>query len=311
MAESSAQNPSSPNITPKEELDTQERPKSLHPFLLTHQVEFTFDEITFSTNNEVALLYPSHPKTEYFETVLDFISKCCLKEAFTRAPNQFVKYLAEFWYTAKTLEESKIWDSTPTRGIRGEIWVNTIRNAIRTNYPNEYVASPSLTIVRPWFSLIGYNGEIRAKGILKKSCLPPRWRLLMAKIIECLGGMDERTQNYLPNRVFARTNLSVLVDTTKSVGDGLKISHTDLGTNEESISDEILKKRKLEDLSNLMQDIRATFFSLDSVEAEPIIISDESEKEETERYKDTHATSHDEPKDTSVLHPPSSKSVQL
>ncbi|GJZ88413.1 hypothetical protein Tco_0660195 [Tanacetum coccineum] len=34
----------------------------------------------------------------------------------------------------------------------------------------------------------GYNGEIEAKGTLKKSCLPPRWRLLMGQIIQCLGG---------------------------------------------------------------------------------------------------------------------------
>nr|GEX53991.1 retrovirus-related Pol polyprotein from transposon TNT 1-94 [Tanacetum cinerariifolium] len=39
---------------------------------------------------------------------LDFISKCCLKEAFTRAPNQYKEYLSEVWYTAKTLDESKV-----------------------------------------------------------------------------------------------------------------------------------------------------------------------------------------------------------
>ncbi|GJZ18791.1 retrovirus-related pol polyprotein from transposon TNT 1-94 [Tanacetum coccineum] len=116
------------------------------------QVEFTFDEITFTTNNEVALLYPSHPKSEYFQIVSDFISKCCLKKAFTRAPNQYKEYLSEFWYTAKALEDSKIWVSTPTRGIRREI------------------------VVRPWFATIGYSGEIGAKGTLKKSFLPPRWR---------------------------------------------------------------------------------------------------------------------------------------
>ncbi|GKG50066.1 hypothetical protein Tco_0518840, partial [Tanacetum coccineum] len=33
-----------------------------------------------------------------------------------------------------------------------------------------------------------YSGEIMAKGTLKKSFLPPRWRLLMAQIIQCLGG---------------------------------------------------------------------------------------------------------------------------
>ncbi|GKD66631.1 hypothetical protein Tco_1308739 [Tanacetum coccineum] len=46
-----------------------------------------------------------------------------------------------------------------------------------------YVPSPFITIVRPWFATIGYRGEIGAKGTLKKSCLPPRWRLLMAQTI--------------------------------------------------------------------------------------------------------------------------------
>ncbi|GJW64875.1 retrovirus-related pol polyprotein from transposon TNT 1-94 [Tanacetum coccineum] len=99
-------------------------------------VEFTFNEITFATNNKVSLL----------------------------------------------------------RGIRGEIGVNIFRIAIRANYLNEYVASPSLSVVRPRFSSIGYNGEIGATGTLKKSRLPPRWRLLMAQIIQCLwgktGGLD-------------------------------------------------------------------------------------------------------------------------
>nr|GEY77733.1 hypothetical protein [Tanacetum cinerariifolium] len=43
------------------------------------------------------------------------------KKAFTRAPNQHVKYLNELWYTAKTLEGYKIWVSTPTGGIKREI----------------------------------------------------------------------------------------------------------------------------------------------------------------------------------------------
>ncbi|GJU08928.1 putative reverse transcriptase domain-containing protein [Tanacetum coccineum] len=91
--------------------------------------------------NEVALLYPSHLNSDYFREVSNFISKCCLKEAFIRAPTQYKEYLHEFWYTAKTLDDSKIWISTPTRGIRG---------------------------------YIGYSEEIGAKGTLKKSCLPPR-----------------------------------------------------------------------------------------------------------------------------------------
>ncbi|GKA77834.1 hypothetical protein Tco_0784371 [Tanacetum coccineum] len=66
MAESSSHNASSPEITPKEELVTPDKLESLNPFLPTTHVEFTFEEIAFTTNNEVALLYPSHPNQEYF-----------------------------------------------------------------------------------------------------------------------------------------------------------------------------------------------------------------------------------------------------
>ncbi|GKD81981.1 hypothetical protein Tco_1348820, partial [Tanacetum coccineum] len=81
--------------------------------------------------------------------------------------------------------------SVPTGGIYGEVWVNTFRNAIGAHYlahSSEYVASPSIDIVRPWFETIGYGETIPVKGALKKSLLPPRWRLLMAQIIQCLGG---------------------------------------------------------------------------------------------------------------------------
>ncbi|GKA38910.1 hypothetical protein Tco_0731461 [Tanacetum coccineum] len=80
MAESSSQNPSSPNLTAKEEPVTLNKPNSPNLFLPGDQVEFTFNEMLFTTNNEL----------------------------------------------------------------------------------------------EPIVSEIGYNGEIGVKGILKKSCLPPR-----------------------------------------------------------------------------------------------------------------------------------------
>nr|GEV89423.1 hypothetical protein [Tanacetum cinerariifolium] len=107
MAESSSHKTSSLEITPKEELVTLEKPKSPNPFLPASQVDFTFDEITFTTNNEVAILYPSLPNHDYFEAVSDFISKWCLKEAFTRVLNQYKEYLSEVWCIAKTLDDSK------------------------------------------------------------------------------------------------------------------------------------------------------------------------------------------------------------
>ncbi|GKD12094.1 hypothetical protein Tco_1196501 [Tanacetum coccineum] len=100
-----------------------------------------------------------------------------------------------------------------------------------------------------------------------------------------------------------------MIDKTKSAEDGLKTAHTDLGTNEESRSDEISKKIKLEDLSNLMQDTRSSFLTPDSPQDEPIIVSDESEEEKTKRYEDTHTTSHDGPEYTLIPHPLSPKSV--
>ncbi|GKD95775.1 hypothetical protein Tco_1379672, partial [Tanacetum coccineum] len=175
-------------ITPKEEPVTLDKPESPNPFLPASLVYFTFDEITFTTNNEVALLYPSHPNQEYFKDVSDFISKCCLNEAFIIAPTQYKEYPSEFWYTTKTLKGSKVWVSTPTCGVRGDIGITTFRNALRyLPHSSMYVPPPSITTVRPWFATIGYRGEIGAKGTLKKSCLPPRWRLLMAQIMQCLG----------------------------------------------------------------------------------------------------------------------------
>ncbi|GKG45134.1 hypothetical protein Tco_0495212 [Tanacetum coccineum] len=88
--------------------------------------------------------------------------------------------------------------------------------------------------------------------------------------------MDEGTQNYSLDDKFARTNPSVLIDKTKSAGHGLKTTHTDLSTNEESRSDEISKKIKLEDISNLMYDTRSDFISTDFPEDEPIIVTDKS-----------------------------------
>nr|GEV13251.1 retrovirus-related Pol polyprotein from transposon TNT 1-94 [Tanacetum cinerariifolium] len=272
-------------------------------------------------------------------------------------------------------------------GVRGDTGVITFRNALRAQYLphlSMYVSIPSITIVRPWFATIGYNREIGEKGNLKKSYLPPRWRLLIeppftthmkaickldvhevskalkpsSQTEEVPQGknpgaksrlrrkqssnntsesqteaskskigqskiktksslakdkspcdpspptpvveldMDEGNKNYLFDHIFLRSNLSDLVDKTKSAGDGLKITHTDSGVNEESRADDISKKIKLEDLSEFLKDTRFTFFTPDSPQDDPIIVTDKSEEEEAGK-KDTHDTSHDVPEDTS------------
>ncbi|GKA21289.1 hypothetical protein Tco_0701278 [Tanacetum coccineum] len=124
--------------------------------------------------------------------------------------------------------------------------------------------------------------------------------------------MDEGTKNYSFDHIFAGSNPSVLVDTTKSAGDRLKTTNTDSGANEESRANDISLKVKLEDLLDILKDTRSAFFTPDSPPGEPIIVSDKSEEEEeVARDKDTEATSHDVPKDTLVLPPPSPKSAQI
>ncbi|GKE24301.1 hypothetical protein Tco_1435813 [Tanacetum coccineum] len=71
-------------------------------------------------------------------------------------------------------------------------------------------------------------------------------------------------------------------------------------------------KVKLEDVSNILKDTRSAFFTPDSPTDKPIIVSDESkEEDEVLKDKDTEATSHNEPEDSSVLPPPSLKSAQI
>ncbi|GKE61671.1 hypothetical protein Tco_1512038, partial [Tanacetum coccineum] len=107
------------------------------------------------------------------------------------------------------------------------------------------------------------------------------------------------------------SNPSVLVDKTKSAGEGLKTTHTDSGASKKSKADEISKKIKLEDLSDLLKDTRYAFFTPDSPTDEPIIVSDESKEEEVEKVEQPPATSQVVPKDTKVPHPPSPRSAQI
>ncbi|GKA57780.1 hypothetical protein Tco_0756968 [Tanacetum coccineum] len=92
----------------------------------------------------------------------------------------YKEYLAEFWYSAKALENSKVSFFVPNGGIYGEVGINTFRNAIGAHYlpySSEYVEPPSIDIVRTWFETIGYGETVPAKRTLKKSLLPPRWSL--------------------------------------------------------------------------------------------------------------------------------------
>ncbi|GJX07314.1 hypothetical protein Tco_0195246 [Tanacetum coccineum] len=148
---------------------------------------------TISDHNDIVWLRKREtPHAKKAESPNALRSKTPTKrKPFTKSPNMYQEYLAEFWYLAKALENSKVSFSIPTCGIYGEVGLNTFRNAIGTHYlphSSEYVTPPSIDVVRKWFPMIGYGEEVSTKGNLRKSLLPPRWRLLMAQIIRCLGG---------------------------------------------------------------------------------------------------------------------------
>ncbi|GKB08924.1 retrovirus-related pol polyprotein from transposon TNT 1-94 [Tanacetum coccineum] len=103
------------------------------------------------------------------------------------------------------------------------------------------------------YSARGERGEIRVKGTLKKSCLPPsekadpEYRSLEFHILT--SGGCEVTRKLPFAHILAGSNLSILVDRAKSARDGLKTVHTTSGANKESRANDIARKVKLEDLS--------------------------------------------------------------
>ncbi|GJU93970.1 hypothetical protein Tco_1318726 [Tanacetum coccineum] len=122
----------------------QNPPQQEQPFVAAKQVGFNLNDIILNPNNEVALLYPEHNNKDHF--------KC------------------------KALENYKVYFLTPTGCIYGEVGLNAFRNAIGAHYlphSSEYVAPPSIDIVRPWFEKNRYGEAVPAKGTLKKSLLPP------------------------------------------------------------------------------------------------------------------------------------------
>ncbi|GJR32726.1 hypothetical protein Tco_1108958 [Tanacetum coccineum] len=128
-----------------------------------------------------------------------------LEEPFTRSPNMYKEYLADFWYSAKALENSKISFFVPTGGIYGKVGVNTFRNAIGTHYlphSSEYVAPPSIDIVRPWFKTIEYGETVPIKGTLKKSLLPPKEDI----IINLKEGYRDGEVTPYPTQLFSVNN---------------------------------------------------------------------------------------------------------
>ncbi|GKB32556.1 gag-pol polyprotein, partial [Tanacetum coccineum] len=103
-----------------------------------------------------------------------------------------------------------------------------------------YVPLPYIIVVRPWFAIIGYSEEIGTKGTLKKSFLPPRWRLLMDQIIQYLGGktviMEYLVKISKKARILElkRRHLKIIVLTSYTLHPSRKIRRIYAGTLQET-----------------------------------------------------------------------------
>ncbi|GJR98064.1 hypothetical protein Tco_0270238 [Tanacetum coccineum] len=99
--------------------------------------------IHFNDNNEVALIYTEQSNKNYFLKVSDFISKCFLKEAFTRSTTMYKEYLVDFWYTTKVQESQRVWFSNPSGVTHSEVGLTSFRNAVGAN-SRDYAQTPSI-----------------------------------------------------------------------------------------------------------------------------------------------------------------------
>nr|GEX57132.1 hypothetical protein [Tanacetum cinerariifolium] len=217
------------------------------------------------------------------------------RKPFTISLNMYKEYLAEFWYSANALENSKVSFSIPTSGIYGEVGA--------------------------LFLTIRYGEEVSAKGTLRKRILPPRWRGPVrnwwpnilgvtnegranpqlgidstAKVDPRLSapndsipqqqGMDKGTKNTLLDHISAGTDPYVLTDQTKSVSEGLKTVLTQPITGKEAsfiprqVEEEASSTIKLEDLAKLVSNVQPSFKDLESPEGDLVIVDDSDEDKE-------------------------------
>ncbi|GJW26535.1 hypothetical protein Tco_0040346 [Tanacetum coccineum] len=323
MAESSSHNPSSPKITHKEELVTLDKPESPNPFLPIDQIEFIFEDIAFTTNNE--------------------------------GLTQYKEYLSEFWYIAKTLDDTKIWVSTPTGGIRGDIdyakliWEDIIHKLSKksrekvVSYPRSlvfnWVLKPNQTVGPPFTDhmKVIYNLDVhvdskapkpssqteevpqgkkpRAKSGLRRKQSSKHTSESKTEASKSKTGQSEKetqsssAKDKSPSHPLPPTLVvgEMHKEARQASGGPTSLGATNeegvhpqisSGINEESRADDISKKIKLEDLPDLLKDTRSAFFTPDSPQDEPIIVSNKSEEEEeVAKDRDTHASSHESQKD--------------
>nr|GEV62016.1 hypothetical protein [Tanacetum cinerariifolium] len=173
-----------------------------------------------------------------------------------------------------------------------------------------------------------YSGEIGIKGTLKKSCVPPGWRLLMGQITQCLGVVaemhkedqqaaggltslgftnEEGSQPQLNSENDASADFTAEADTEifapndnvphqQGPDKGSKNytpDHTLAGTNPSVLVDTTKSARDgsqtAHPISCTKVDTRSAFMDNEDQDNEPFIALEESSEENDKINKDTHA----------------------
>ncbi|GJY65774.1 hypothetical protein Tco_0468012 [Tanacetum coccineum] len=240
MAESSSQNPSSPNI--KKEPETQEIPESPNPFLP--------EDLILKLNKKTREKVVPYPR--FISLLLEYMMPKYENEELTLNPTQvfsvhnwalkpnkhegppFTNHMKAICNVDMPVESIALTTSSKTK-MKFDQGKSPSHPSASTPVVGEMHKEAQQAAGGP--TSLGATSEDEAHPQLRCDALAdstakadPRISAPNDFLLE-LQCMDEGTQNYLLDHLFAGTNPSILVDQTISARDGLKTIHTDLVTN--------------------------------------------------------------------------------
>ncbi|GJS14741.1 hypothetical protein Tco_0409213 [Tanacetum coccineum] len=302
----------------------QNPPQQEQPFVAAKQVGFNLKDILLNTNNEVSLLYPKDNNKDHFKCVSDFISKCCLRKPFTRSPNMYKEYLAEFWYSARSLENSKVFFSILTGsgfqhlGMGKRFQQKELSERVSFLLVAFKAPKPSSNVKRvpqgtkPG-AKPGHKKHSSSKQLFAMDSNPshppfstPMDTGMHKEDQQATGGLTSlrvTSEERANPQLSSGTDPHVLADQTKSVSEGLETVLTQpiTGKGASSIARQVEEEEasstiKLEDLAKLVSNVEPNFKDLDSPEDDLVIVVDDSDEDKED---EVHPTPNAETDDTS------------
>nr|GEX83385.1 hypothetical protein [Tanacetum cinerariifolium] len=231
---------------------------------------------------------------------------------------------------AKALENSKVFFSTPTGGIYGEVRVNTFRNVIGAHYLPHFSeeATKGGSSKAPTSSKTCHSDKTKESNSTMDSnpSQPPVSIPVDTEMHkEDQQATDGPTSLRVTSKARANPQLSSAASTaeadpeksalsdfvpqqqdqTKSISEWLKtvLTQPKIGKGASSIARHVEEEEasstiKLEDLKKLVSKVQPSFKNLDSPEDDPVIVVDDSDED----GEDVHTTTEDTPVSKSSYH---------